>query len=244
MKKQYILIIIAVALVINAILLGIITLHGSGFSLGLKGISPVDSMANPEWRQSKAEAVAKKFVCQNLYFPDSFDPVEVRVDSLQYGYMTDQATVSAAIQLIDSLSALERTENEISNAERDYLNAKNTLKICGSSGVFWDNQRIYDKAKEKYSQVKTHISTLKNDIEQLKNIIKKRDTSQDGKFIGWQVYCRYRARTNNGTIIFGNALFLLDKQMQNLCGRYTIDDGNKDLDDIRKQIESVLTSQT
>lgn len=243
MKKQYILIIIAAALVVNAILLGVIAFHGGGFSLGLKQKTPVDSTANPEWRQNKAAAVARELVCQNLYFPDSYDPVEIRVDSLQYGYMSDLTTVRAAVQLIDSLSILDRTENDYSNAEKKYLEAKNTLKVFGSSGVFWAHQREYNQAREEYNQVKTHISTLKNDIEQLKNVIRKRDSSQDGKFIGWQVYCRYRARTNNGTITFGNALFLLDKQMQNLCYRYSIDEGNKDVDDIQKQIESVLTSQ-
>lgn len=243
MKKQRTLIIIAIALVINAIFLGVIAFHGNGFSLNLKGNTSVDSMANPEWRQSKAEAVVKELICQNLYFPDSYDPVEIRVDSLQYGFMTDQTTVSAAVQLIDSLSALDRAENDYSNAERNYLDTKNTLKVFGSSGVFWDHQRQYNEAKREYNQIKIHISTLKNDIEQLKEVIRKRDTSQDGNFIGWQVYCRYRARTNNGAITFGSVLFLLDRKMQNLICRYSIDEGNMDLDDIRKQIESVLTSQ-
>lgn len=243
MKKQYILIIIAVALVINIIILSVMVFHGNGFSLGLKENTLVDSIANPEWRQSKAEAVAKELVCQNLYYPDSYDPVEIRVDSLQYSFMTDQTTVGAAIQLIDSLSALERAENEYSSAEREYLNSKNTLRVFGSSGVFWSNQREYNEAKEKYNHTKTHLSTLKNDIEQLKKAIRKRDTSHNGKFIGWQIYCRYRARTNNGTITFGSVLFLLDQKMQNLSFRYSIDDGNKDADDIREQIESVLASQ-
>ena len=128
-------------------------------------------------------------------------------------------------------------------SERNYLDTKNTLKVFGSSGVFWDHQRQYNEAKREYNQIKTHISTLKNDIEQLKEVIRKRDTSQDGNFIGWQVYCRYRARTNNGAITFGSVLFLLDRKMQNLINRYSIDEGNMDLDDIRKQIESVLASQ-
>ena len=57
------------------------------------------------------------------------------------------------------------------------------------------------------------------------------------------MYCRYRARTNDRAITFGSVLFLLDRKMQNVICRYSIDEGNMDLDDIRKQIESVLASQ-
>lgn len=244
MNNKKLLEIICLALIVNAFLLGIIAFKGCGFRAGSVSNTPVDSMAFPEWRQNRAAAVARRLVCENLYYPNSYSLADLRVDSLFYGYMTDPQTVKSAIQLIDAQTELRNAEGNVESSNNTYLEAQNTLKVFGSSGVFWRHRKDRDEALENLNSAKERLSRAKEDVEQLKETIRSRDTLNDGKYVGWQVYCRYRAQTNNGTISFGSNVFLLDSKMQNCVLRYSLDEGDKDLDDIKQIIESTLEMNT
>ena len=51
---------------------------------------------------------AKKLVCENLYYPDSYDPVNTTVDSVFYNYLTDVDCLNAAIELIEMPKKVKR----------------------------------------------------------------------------------------------------------------------------------------
>lgn len=238
--KQIILTVIAIALVANAIFLGVLAFKGNTGSGSLFSREPVDSLSNTEWRQAKASIFVEKIIKSNLYYPDSYSLAEIQVDSLFYSYMADPSTVNAAIQLIDAESELGSAQGSVESANNSYLEAQNTLKVFGSSGVFWRHRKDRDEAAQTLQNAKAELNSAKDKVTQLKSVIKNRDTSQDGKYIGWQVYCRYRAQTNKGTVSFGSNLFLLDPKMEKCIGTFSIDEGNKDFDDIKKVIESTL----
>ena len=245
MKKQIILIVIAIALCLNAIFLGIIVFKGNFSFMSHSGL-PTDSMSIREWRKNKAANVAKKLVCENLYYPNSYSLAELEVDSLFYSYMTDPNVVSETVQLIDARSKVKDVENDVESSKDVYLEAQNTLKIFGSSGVFWRHRKERDDALNNYNVDKERLHNAKEKYELaqeiLQNTLGNRDTTNDGKFVGWQVYCRYRAQTNNGTVTFGSVIFFLDDKMQNCNFRYTIDEGNKDYEDINNTIKQMLES--
>ena len=175
---------------------------------------------------------------------NSYSLADLRVDSLFYGYMTDPQTVQSAIQLIDAQTELRNAEGDVESSNNTYLEAQNTLKVFGSSGVFWRHRKDRDEALESLNSAKERLRRAKENVEQLREVIRSRNTSNDGKYVGWQIYCRYRAQTNNGTISFGSNVFLLDPKMQNCVFRYSLDEGDKDLDDIKQAIESTLEMNT
>lgn len=243
MKKQIILIVIAIALCLNAIFLGIIVFKGNFSFMSHSGL-PTDSMSIQEWRENKAANVAKKLVCENLYYPNSYSLAELEVDSLFYGYMTDPNVVNQAVQLIEARSKVSEIESDVEQSNNKYLEAQNTLKVFGSNGVFWRHRKDRDEALNNLNIDKDRLSKAKTNYESvrmsLQNTLRNRKTTNDGNFTGWQVYCRYRAQTNNGTMTFGSVVLFLDEKMKDCNFRYTIDDGNCDYDDIKEVIKQTL----
>lgn len=190
-----------------------------------------DSVKIPEdlaTLQKKAEEFVKKDVCNILFYPDSYDPVNTTIDSVFYGPLTDLECVKAAQELIDLRS-------QYSSAHHAYNDAIDHIKFHGMTDLgtnHWGKDRDEAKAKMEDLQAK---------IERRQSIIQKRDTSMDGKFIGWQVAHRFRAANSEGVVSFGDVLYILNPELTGSYLRYSLeDDDDKNLKSIRTVIESEL----
>lgn len=189
------------------------------------------ALSNYENRQKTAEIAIKKLVCDNLYYPQSYDPVSTQVDSVFYNYLTDVDCVEAAIELIDMRKAYE-------TAKDSYDENNNNIKTFGGSGVFHHFTVDRNAASAKMKE-------LRPKIERRELLIKNRDTSKDGTFIGWQVIHRYRASNSNGVVSFGDVLYILNPQMNQYFLRYSLDKNDEhNLESIKRVIESELNIYT
>lgn len=178
--------------------------------------------------QNKAAGYMRNAICENLYYPDTYDPVKTTIDSVFYGPLTDGECVQAAVELIDLRS-------QYSSTQHAYNDAVDHIKFHGITdlGTFhWGKDR--DEAKAK-------MQNLKEKIEQRQTNIRNRDTSMDGEFIGWQVVHRYRAANSKGEVSFGNVLYILDPTLSKSYFRYSLESNDKNnLESIREVIESEL----
>ncbi|MDE5921510.1 MAG: hypothetical protein K2G82_07870 [Paramuribaculum sp.] len=181
--------------------------------------------------QNKAAIYMRNAVCENLYYPQTYDPVRIRVDSAFYGPLTDVKCVQAAIELIDLRS-------QYSSAQEAYNYAVDKIKFFGTTDLgdsHWGKDRDEAKAKMKDLQEK---------IDQQQLIIKNRDTSMDGMFVGWRVIHRYRAANSQGEVSFGNVLYVLNQNLTGSYFRYSMDDTDKNnIKSIKKVIEAELGIQ-
>ena len=177
--------------------------------------------------EEKAKMKIKDYVCSNLYIPDSYDPVEIRVDSAFHYYMTDFACVKAGEDLI-------KDRQDYEGSKRGYDEAVNNIRTFGGSGVF----RHYSVERDDCLK---NMKEKKESIEKNEMIIKNRDASHDGEFIGWFVYNRYRAKNNNNTVTFNESLVLFDKDLEHWQISYNIDKNRNDnFEKVRKVIEDLL----
>lgn len=188
----------------------------------------LDPMADPIQRKALAEKAVKKLVCDNLYYPNTYDPVKTEVDSAFYGYMLDPDCINAAVELIDLRS-------KYNSAKETYEDAAHRYKSLGSDPFFRDIRVQRDDAA-------AEVKELKPKIEKYESIIKNRDDSKDGKFVGWVITHRYRAANSNNVVSFGDVLYVLDQQMnENYIVRYSLDEKDKkNLENVRKVIEDLL----
>ena len=53
------------------------------------------------YRKECAQEFIRKEITNNLYVPESYDPVSLKVDSVFHGALTDAYCVQAALELID-----------------------------------------------------------------------------------------------------------------------------------------------
>ena len=186
------------------------------------------AFSNTVIRQEAAAEMAKKLVCENLYYPDSYDPVNTTVDSVFYNYLTDADCLNAAVELID-------LRNEYESAKSSYEDNDYNIRFYrGADGTFLEPFR---NAK---AEASAKMQELQPKIERQQEIIKNRTTSKDGEFIGWQVIHRYRASNSAGVVSFGNVLFVLDPTMKQCYYSFSLDDDEKNLNSIRTTIENEL----
>lgn len=178
--------------------------------------------------QGKAEIFVRKDVCDNLFYPNSYDPVKTSVDSVFYGPLTDAQCVNAAVELID-------LRTQYSNAEYSYNEAVDQIKFFGRTDLgsnHWGKDKDNAKAK---------MRELKEKICRQQSVIKNRDTSMDGKFIGWQVVHRYRASNSEGVVSFGDVLYILNPEVTECFFKYSLDDNDRNnLNSVKETIESEL----
>ena len=228
MKKNLLYIALAFSMLINVAVLCVL-LKGNISSTTKEEESPkeVSPFADYNKRQTAAENAVRRYVCENLYYPNSYDPVSTKVDSVFYNYLTDEDCVKAAFELIDLRKSYE-------SAKDTYDENVNNIKVFGGSGVFRDHTINRDKAA-------AEMKDLKPKIEKREAIIKNRDSSMDGKFIGWQVIHRYRASNSNEVVSFGDVLYVLDPEMNQYYFRYSLEENdNKNLKTIKRVIEELL----
>ena len=228
MKKNLLYIALAFSMLVNVAVLCVL-LKGNISSTTKEEESPkeVSPFADYNKRQTAAENAVRRYVCENLYYPNSYDPVSTKVDSVFYNYLTDEDCVKAAFELIDLRKSYE-------SAKDTYDENVNNIKVFGGSGVFRDHTINRDKAA-------AEMKDLKPKIEKREAIIKNRDSSMDGKFIGWQVIHRYRASNSNGVVSFGDVLYVLDPEMNQYYFRYSLEENDsKNLKTIKRVIEELL----
>lgn len=229
MKKKLIYIAIAVSLLCNVVFIGFFIYDKvKGTSNGSTTENVEDSpFADLQKRQTAAQAAVRKLVCDNLYYPNTYDPISTTVDSAFLCPLTDAECVKAADELIDM-------EAEYASEKETYEDNAHQFKEMGYDNFFRDLRVARDNAAAKMKE-------LEPKIERRRNIIKNRDASKDGKFIGWQVAHRYRAANSNDIVSISEVLFILDPLMQQYYFQYSLNkDDKKNLEEIKKCIEKNL----
>ena len=149
-----------------------------------------------------------------LYVPESYDPVETKVDSA-FTPFDDPVFVDKTMQLLDLATSIEEYDNNIKEAK--------------SSMSLWDNmgsafsRNEYQEAKDEYdenTQNRTEaISKAKKLGEELKKMMDK-----ERMFIGYKVQHRYRADNNAGNTLFGEKIYLFDKNMNQIVASYNYEE--------------------
>lgn len=211
MKKYILPIALALSLVLNIVLVCLMFANNKGAECE---DNKSDQFEDINYRNTAAQDLMKQIVCADLYYPESYDPVSTKIDSAFHGPLTDPECLKAATELI-------KFKAQLPGAEDSYKEAVHTLKNFGSSGVFWRHAEEKDKAEER-------LNSLKEKIAKREEIIRQRDTSKDGKFIGWQIAHRYRAKTQGGGVSFSDVLYVVNPEMSGWSFRYSLNEFDSD----------------
>ena len=185
-------------------------------------------------QEDKANAIIKAELRKSLYLPDTYKPIETKVDSA-FAPHDDPA-------LYDLLTEIGKMGEEVGDLERDMKSAKSSMAIW--SGPYQSNLgRIeYDEAKEKYDKANEKIEKIREKalgkIQDFNSII-----SQKKKFIGYRVTHNYRADNNAGNTLIGNEIFIIDPEFKNVLFHCEVDEYNDYQKAIKEFQESIEESK-
>lgn len=180
-------------------------------------------------QEDKANKLIKSELNKSLFKPESYKPVETKVDSA-FAPIDDPSLFA----LLDEYKKIE--------LEIDYVHDKSRLALGKMDIYDGPYQSAYDKvryndSKEEYNQLLEEISILKEKAHNTYlDIIKILDS--DKRFIGYIAFHNYRADNNAGNTIIGNDVFIIDPEFKEVKYQCSTADYNYHLQKFKDFMES------
>lgn len=163
--------------------------------------------------ETKANHLIKKAMKMSLYQADTYDPVSTQLDSA-FTPFDDPAFYDKALKackltqkITEYQSEMELTRTQMSIFDDPY-------------SAFSRNE--YSTAKEKHDKLLAKKTEAENKLKQyaaeLKTAMEKKP-----QFIGFKATHSYRADNNAGQTVFGETVFLFDKDISQIVKAYDCD---------------------
>lgn len=164
--------------------------------------------------EEKAIALIEDDVVKSLYHPETYDPVETRIDSA-FTPFDDPTFYEKSLQLYNLIESICKYDGKMDIA-------KSEMSIWSGPYQTDYTKNSYQKAKDKYEENAQNKKDAEMKIEKVcEELYGLLDS--DPKFIGFKAYHRYRAESNSGRIFFGEMEYLLDKDITHIISSYDID---------------------
>lgn len=163
-------------------------------------------------QEQKAEALVKESLKKSLYKPETYKPVETKVDSAFAPY-DDPA-------FFEELAELGKMNSEYVELEDKAKRAKSSMAIWSGPYQTSYDRNEYQEAKEEYDKANAKMEKLKTKgRKQYEKVAKMLQESR--KFIGFKAVHNYRADNNAGNTLIGNTIFFIDKDFEEVT--YSMD---------------------
>ena len=153
-------------------------------------------------QEQKAEALIKESLKKSLYKPETYKPVETKVDSAFAPY-DDPA-------FFEELAELEKMNSEYEELEEKTKRAKSSMAIWSGPYQTAFGRNEYQEAKEEYDEANAQIEKLKTKgKKQYEKVVSMLQSER--KFIGYKALHNYRADNNAGNTLIGNTIFFINQ---------------------------------
>lgn len=183
--------------------------------------------------EDKANELIKAELRKSLFKPDSYNPIETKLDSAFTPY--DDPV------LIDKMTELHEMGVELEALDRVMKHAKSLMSIWSGRYMSSFGQNKYNEAKEEYDKANSKIEKLKEKGQKkYEEIIKLLE--QSPKFIGFFATHNYRADNNAGNTLIGNSVFIIDKDFKNVLFTCEVEEYNQ-IQEAIKQLEEEIEEE-
>lgn len=163
-------------------------------------------------QEQKAETLIKESLKKSLYKPETYKPVETKVDSAFAPY-DDPA-------FFEELAELGKMNSEYADLEEKAKRAKSSMSIWSGPYMTAYGRNEYQEAKEEYEEVNAKIEKLKIKGRKKYEIVAK-ILQGERKFIGYKAFHNFRADNNAGNTLIGNTIFFIDENLTEV--RYSLE---------------------
>lgn len=183
--------------------------------------------------EKKAEALIKDDLKKLLYKPETYKPVETKVDTAFAPYDNPA--------LFEEMSALIKLSSEFSELNEEMKNAKSSMAIWGDGRSAFD-KNCYQEAVDKYNMANASFEKL---VVKGKKIKENLFSMLQGEkqFIGYKAFHNYRADNNAGNTLIGNMVYFIDKDFKEIQYALELEEYNKLHDYIGRFVDEYLSEE-
>ena len=169
-------------------------------------------------QEQKAEYLIKESLKKSLYKPETYKPVETKVDSAFAPY-DDPA-------FFEELAKLGKMNSEYEELESKAKHAKSSMAIWSGPYMSAYGRNEYQEAKSDYEEANAKLEKLKTkgrkQFEKIANMLQ-----ESNKFIGYKAVHNFRADNNAGNTLIGNTIFFIDKNFEEITYSMEVDEYNQ-----------------
>ena len=169
-------------------------------------------------QEQKAEYLIKESLKKSLYKPETYKPVETKVDSAFAPY-DDPA-------FFEELAELGKMNSEYEELESKAKHAKSSMAIWSGPYMSAYGRNEEQEAKSDYEEANAKLEKLKTkgrkQFEKIANMLQV-----SNKFIGYKAVHNYRADNNAGNTLIGNTIFFIDKNFEEITYSMEVDEYNQ-----------------
>lgn len=168
--------------------------------------------------EQKADTLIKDVVKKSLYKPETYKPIETKVDSA-FAPFDDPEFFLVLADYGNLFMKYEEVEMKAKNA-------KSSMAIHSGSYQSEFDKNEYQDAKEEYEK---YSAQMENMQAKGSKIMQKIDNmaKSERKFIGFKAFHNFRADNNAGQTLIGNAVFFIDKDFKEITYSLELDEYNE-----------------
>lgn len=163
-------------------------------------------------QQERAETFAADYIKKQLFFPDSYQPIECYVDTAFAPLETPE--------VFEKLKKLASIYEKMEDAEKDMKRKEDHYEMYKSFGSY-SSYNVYQtkEAKAEFDKAQTLYSSLFNKFKSLGEEIADLN-EQPKKPYGLKIAQTYKAQTNGGQTVSSAVLLLVDYDMKKVLAAY------------------------
>lgn len=183
--------------------------------------------------EEQAQEAVKNELHKNLYYFDSYEPLETKVDSA-FNTPENNPDVNEFMRSIwEQMDQVKEFAAELENAERTIASLSDARKLGGSFAYDY-NEAVKDKVYVE-TKIKDNLKVVYENALKFSKFISQADSS----FIGWRVMHTYRAKTRGGDPSIGREVYIFSKDFKKVLLNLKYDEYISLVDQIQRMNESL-----
>lgn len=183
--------------------------------------------------EEQAQEAVKNELHKNLYYFDSYEPLETKVDSA-FNTPENNPDVNEFMRSVwEQMDQVKEFAAELENAERTIASLSDARKLGGSFAYDY-NEAVKDKVYVE-TKIKDNLKVVYENALKFSKFISQADSS----FIGWRVMHTYRAKTRGGDPSIGREVYIFSKDFKKVLLNLKYDEYISLVDQIQRMNESL-----
>lgn len=183
--------------------------------------------------EEQAQEAVKNELHKTLYYFDSYEPLETKVDSA-FNTPENNPDVNEFMRSVwEQMDQVKEFATELENAERTIASLSDARKLGGSFAYDY-NEAVKDKVYVE-TKIKDNLKVVYENALKFSKFISQADSS----FIGWRVMHTYRAKTRGGDPSIGREVYIFSKDFKKVLLNLKYDEYISLVDQIQRMNESL-----